>query len=46
MCKQLDVVFDTANGWTDVLQLLCVLQYDKVRMYNAFHAIVTKYIPR
>jgi len=44
--KSTGIPFKKENGWTDLLQLLSVLKLPKPQLYNCFHALVNRYIPK
>lgn len=44
--KSNSIPFRKDNGWTDLLQLLSVLKLPKPQLYNCFHALVNRYIPK
>ena len=44
--KTTKIPFRADNGWTDLLQLLSVLKLPKPQLYNCFHALVNRYIPK
>lgn len=43
-CKCREVKFVSTNGWTNVLQIMLVLDLPRAELYNMFYALTTKYI--
>lgn len=45
-CKRRELEYTTSNGWLNIMEVLLALPFDQNTLYNVFHAITTKYIPR